>query len=133
MNITEQKKRLRERIAKKKQSYSQRELLNFSEEVISTLELTEVFQNAKNVLAYYSMSDEVNTHEWLKKHGLQKHFLLPVVNNGELILKKFVSEESMSTSAYGIKEPVGDTFPESEYDKIDLVIVPGVAFDRTLN
>lgn len=78
MNITEQKKRLRERIAQKKQSYSQRELLNFSEEVISTLELTEVFQNAKVVLAYYSMSDEVNTHEWIKKHGLQKHFLLPV-------------------------------------------------------
>ena len=120
MNITEQKKRLRERIAQKKQSYSQRELLNFSEEVISTLELTEVFQNAKVVLAYYSMSDEVSTHEWIKKYCLQKHFLLPVVNNGELILKKFVSEESMSTSAYGIKEPVGDTFPESEYDKIDL-------------
>lgn len=133
MNITEQKKRLRERIAQKKQSYSQRELLNFSEEVISTLELTEVFQNAKVVLAYYSMSDEVSTHEWIKKYCLQKHFLLPVVNNGELILKKYVSEESMSTSAYGIKEPVGVTFTESEYGKIDLVIVPGVAFDRTLN
>lgn len=133
MNITEQKKRLRERIAKKKQSYSQKELLNFSEEVISTLELTEVFQNAKVVLAYCSMSDEVNTHEWIKKYGLQKHFLLPVINNGELILKKYVSEESMLTSAYGIKEPVGHAFSDSEYDKIDLVIVPGVAFDRTLN
>lgn len=133
MNITEQKKRLRERIAKKKQSYSQRELLNFSEEVMSTLELTEVFQNAKVVLAYYSMPDEVNTHEWIKKHGFQKHFLLPVVNNSELILKKYLSEESMSISDYGIKEPVGDTFPESEYGKIDLVMVPGVAFDRTLN
>ena len=133
MNIAERKKKLRLKVAEIKQSYSQIELQNFSEEVISTLELTELFQNAKVVLAYYSMPDEVNTHKWIKKHGSQKHFLLPVVNNSELILKKYVSEEKMSTSAYGIKEPVGDTFPESEYDKIDLVIVPGVAFDRKLN
>ena len=37
----------------------------------------------------------------------------------------------MQTSGFGIKEPTGETF--LEYDKIDLVIVPGVAFDRTLN
>ena len=133
MNIAEQKKELRARIVKKKQSYSPSELLNFSQEVMSTLELMEVFQGAKVVLAYYSMPDEVNTHEWIKKQSFQKHFLLPVVNNSELILKKYLSEESMSTSAYGIQEPMGDTFPEWEYDKIDLVVVPGVAFDRMLN
>lgn len=133
MNIVEQKKKLRTRVVEIKQSYSQRELQNLSEEVISTLELTEVFQNAKVVLAYYSMSDEVNTHEWIKRHHWQKQFLLPMVNNSELVLKRYVSEESMLTSGFGIEEPLGNTFPEQEYDKIDLVIVPGVAFDRTLN
>ncbi|MEA4904597.1 MAG: 5-formyltetrahydrofolate cyclo-ligase [Petrimonas sp.] len=133
MNIVEQKKKLRTRVVEIKQSYSQRELQNLSEEVISTLELTEVFQNAKVVLAYYSMSDEVNTHEWIKRHHWQKQFLLPMVNNSELVLKRYVSEESMLTSDFGIEEPLGNTFPEQEYDKIDLVIVPGVAFDRTLN
>ncbi len=130
-DIIEQKKTLRKKVAEKKRSYSQKKLQDLSEEVISTLELTEVFQNAKVVLAYYSMADEVNTHELIKKHRLQKQFLLPMVNNDELIVKKYVSEESMQTSGFGIKEPTGETF--LEYDKIDLVIVPGVAFDRALN
>lgn len=131
MDISSHKKILRKKIVEIKQSYSKKELQELSEETISTLELTEVFQNAKVILAYYSMSDEVNTHELIKKYHLQKQFLLPIVNNGELVLKEYVSEESMITSGFGIKEPVGDTF--LEYDKIDLVIVPGVAFDRTLN
>ncbi len=131
MDISSHKKILRKKIVEIKQSYSKKELQELSEETISTLELTEVFQNAKVILAYYSMSDEVNTHELIKKYHLQKQFLLPIVNNGELVLKEYVSEESMITSGFGIKEPVGITF--LEYDKIDLVIVPGVAFDRTLN
>ncbi|MDO5664675.1 MAG: 5-formyltetrahydrofolate cyclo-ligase [Bacteroidia bacterium] len=131
IDIFSQKKILRKKIAEIKQSYSEKKLQDLSEEVISTLELTEAFQKAEVVLAYYSMSDEVNTRELIKKYHLQKQFLLPIVNKGELILKKYVSEESMLTSDFGIREPVGDIF--LEYDKIDLVIVPGVAFDNTLN
>ncbi|MGI6047328.1 MAG: 5-formyltetrahydrofolate cyclo-ligase [Petrimonas sp.] len=130
-DIFSQKKVLRKKIAEIKQSYSEKELQNLSEEVISTLELTEVFQKAKIVLAYYNLPDEVNTHELIRKYHLQKQILLPMVNNSELVLKKYVSEESMITSDFGIKEPMGEAF--LEYDKIDLVIVPGVAFDRTLN
>lgn len=131
IDIFSRKKILRKKVAEIKQSYSEKELQDLSEEVISTLELTEVFQKAKVVLAYYSMSDEVNTHELIKRHHLQKQFLLPMVNKSELVVRKYVSDESMLTSGFGIKEPVGDTF--LEYDKIDLVIVPGVAFDHTLN
>lgn len=125
------KKALRKKVADLKSTFTEKELLNLSEEVISTLNLVDVFQNAKIVLAYYSMPDEVDTHRLIKTHHSQKQFLLPVVNNDELILKKYISEESMLTSDYGIKEPTSDTF--LEYDQIDLVIVPGVAFDRTLN
>lgn len=130
-DIILQKKILRKKIVEIKQSYSKKELQELSEETISTLELTEVFQNAKVILAYYSMSDEVNTHELIKKYQSEKQFLLPLVENDELILKKYISEKSMMISGFGIKEPTGEIF--LEYDKIDMVIVPGVAFDRTLN
>lgn len=130
-DIFSQKKILRKKIVEIKKSYSEQELRDLSEEVISTLEHTEVFQNAKVVLAYYSMPDEVFTLEMIRKYKSQKLFLLPIVENNELILKKYTSEETMLISAFGIKEPVGEVF--SDYDKIDLVIVPGVAFDRTLS
>ncbi len=130
-DIFSQKKKVRKEIVEIKKSYSEKELRDLSDEVISTLELTEVFQNAKVVLAYYSMPDEVCTHELIQKYQNEKQFLLPIVDNNELILKKYTSEETMLISAFGIKEPVGEVF--SDYEKIDLIIVPGVAFDRTLS
>lgn len=130
-DIFAKKKLLRKKVASVKQSYSRKELDAFSEEVICTLELTELFQKAKVVCVYYSMQDEVDTRELIKKYAEQKQFVLPVVNNNELILKKYVSEANLSVSTYGIKEPEGEIF--SDYDAIDLVIVPGVAFDRALN
>lgn len=130
-DIIHQKRDLRKRIAETKKLHSEKELREFSREVISTLELTEVFQNAKVVLVYYSMADEVNTRELIRKHQSQKQFLLPTVHNNELILKEYDSEENMLLSGFGINEPVGELF--SDYDKINLVIVPGVAFDRALN
>ena len=131
LDIFSRKKQLRKRVAEIKRSYSDKELRCFSEDIISTLELTEVFQKANVVLAYHSMADEVNTHQLLNNHFVHKQFLLPMVNNNELILKKYSSLGNLTVSDYGIKEPVGEIF--SDYDKIDLVVVPGVAFDRALN
>ena len=54
-----------------------------------------------------------------------KVMLLPSVEGDELVLKKL--GKSMVKGAYGILEPEGsETFTELE--KIDVVIVPGVAF-----
>lgn len=127
----ELKKELRKQVANVKKSFSASQLQTLSEEVISTLELTDVFQRAQLVLVYHSLPDEVHTHGLIKEYVRDKQFLLPVVHNNELILRKYTTTEELMVSNYGIKEPTGEIF--SNYDKIDLVIVPGVAFDRKLN
>lgn len=44
------------------------------------------------------------------------------------MLRLFTSEEEMKTGAFGISEPTGLTF--DKLDEIDLIIVPGMAFDK---
>lgn len=130
-DIFSQKKAFRKKVVAAKKSFSAEELSFFSEEAVSTLELTEVFQTAKIILAYHSLPDEVCTHNLLKKYHKEKTFLLPVVQGDDLILKTYCADEDMPVSSYGIQEPCGEIF--SDYNKIDMVLVPGVAFDRKLN
>ena len=60
---------------------------------------------------------------------MNKTVYLPVVSGAELRLGSYRGEGSLSCGAFGIKEPAGCT--HAEY--IDVVVVPGVAFDRGLN
>jgi 5-formyltetrahydrofolate cyclo-ligase len=126
------KEDVRADIKLKKSELSPAQLDELSEEVIEVLECMEMFANAKCVLIYYSLHDEVQTHRFIEKYFQEKRFLLPVVKGGELEIRDFNGLHQMEkSSSFGILEPVGDAFVD--YDKIDLVIVPGVAFDRELN
>mgnify|MGYP000919801634 FL=1 len=125
------KQALRDQVAAKKGTLSPAELRFFSSEVISTLELTSLFQDATRILIYYSIPGEVETHDFIDKYREDKSFILPVVKGNELALKEFTSSEEMIKSSFGIFEPTGNEF--IDLDRIDLVVVPGVAFDRELH
>ncbi|MBZ4674841.1 MAG: 5-formyltetrahydrofolate cyclo-ligase, partial [Dysgonamonadaceae bacterium] len=132
MKIGGSKHVLRKEIVEAKKRFSAEQLRDFSNEVIQTLELTSLFQQAQNVLSYYSLVDEVDTHKLMSDYAHSKRFVLPVVKGEELLLKEFRLGQKMKKGALGISEPEGgDEFVD--FDSIDLIIVPGVAFDRKLN
>ncbi len=131
MNITEEKNKIRKKISSLKKAFSENQLLEFSQEVISSLESLEEFQKAEYIFCYYSMKDEVDTRELISKYAHQKKFILPVIVGDNLILKEYKSDGEMEKVIFGILEPQGEEF--INYKKIDLVIVPGVAFDEQKN
>lgn len=48
------------------------------------------------------------------------------------MLRKYVGEDKLThENSFNIKEPIGEDF--DEYDKIDLAIIPGMAFDKYHN
>ncbi|HKM44376.1 MAG TPA: 5-formyltetrahydrofolate cyclo-ligase [Dysgonamonadaceae bacterium] len=125
------KHKLRKEISKTRAIYSEEQLKQFSEDIFKILEQTQVFSDAKYILAYYSFPGEVFTHDFIEKHTKNKIIVLPVVKNDVLVLKEFNGVGKMEKSAFGILEPVGKEF--TDYSKIDLAIVPGMSFDRSLN
>lgn len=124
----ELKKQIRKQIAQKKAQYSLRELKQLSEVLLNHLEQYPDFQQAQYVLLYHSLNDEVQTHEFIEKWKENKQIILPVVTGDTLELRYYTGKQDLQTGSFGIEEPTGKLF--TEYDKIDLAIIPGVSFDK---
>lgn len=130
-NIQEKKSLLRKEVSSIKKKYTLEELHERSLEVLSIVEISGVFQNAKNIFIYNSMEDEVQTFDFIHKWAKEKNFYLPVVIDDDIVFRSCTSSVQFKESNFGIMEPVGDNF--TEYKKVDLIIIPGVAFDRKKN
>ena len=102
-----------------------------SAEILAALEAHPAFRAASIVLLYYSLKDEVDTHEFVRKWSREKLVLLPVVKGEELEPRVSTGPEDLATGAYGIGEPTGELF--TDYAAIDFAVIPGVAFDATGN
>lgn len=123
-----EKKELRKYIRELKKKYTAEEKKLMSAEVWKKLEQNEHFQQATTILAYWSLGDELCTHEFIKRWAREKTFLLPCVKGDELELRYFDGEEKLCPGeGYAIPEPVGKLF--TDFNRIDLILVPGMAFD----
>ncbi len=98
-----------------------------SADVLSRLEAHPVFRQAHTILLYHSLPDEVCTHDFIRKWSAYKQVLLPVVAGNDLELRRYTGPADLKKGAYGIEEPVGEPF--TDYNSIDLAVIPGVAFD----
>lgn len=125
------KDKLRKEIAESKKLYTTEDLLQMSEEVFSVIEITGVFNDASKICIYNAMTDEVATRPLIDRWIDQKEFYLPVVQNDEIVLRRFEKETTFEKNTLGILEPIGKNF--TDYSKLDLIIIPGVAFDRKSN
>ena len=97
--------------------------------MLEKLEQLPCFTQAKTILLYHSLSDEVHTHDFVEKWKERKTILLPVVVGNELELRKYTGKQDLCVGSYGIEEPTGEIF--TDFDQIDLGIIPGVSFDTT--
>ena len=123
-----EKKELRRQIKTLKAQYSLDEKKELSRLVWRQLESHALFRDARIVLLYWSMDDEVYTHDYVLKWADSKKILLPCVKGDVLELREFRDMESLRPGeSFGIPEPVGELF--TDYASIDAIVVPGVAFD----
>lgn len=119
---------IRQRIRSLKVLLDEMDRISCSEAVFQRLENSAAFQLAEKVLMYHSLPDEVDTKRFLKKWKEKKQFFLPRVNGVNLELLPY-DESRLEIGSFHIEEPVGDnTYPVED---IELIVVPGVAFDRS--
>lgn len=125
-----EKAKIRRRIRNKKNILSDMEKVQSSSTVFEKIEALPEFITAKSVLLYWSLPDELPTHSFIVKWCKQKQMLLPMVKGDKMLIKPFTSTDELRRSDMGIWEPE----TQKEYMKqIDLVIAPGIAFDKKKN
>ncbi len=93
-------------------------------------------QKARSILFYVSMPGEVDTSAMIEKAIFTgKRVALPIVeqNQRKLIPTVILSMEDAHKGTYGIAEPHFDPDKALALKDLDAVVVPGLAFDRSLH
>lgn len=126
------KKELRKHIRAAKGAVTLCEKLQRSEKIMHWVEELDCFMKADTVLAYWSMDDEVQTHDFVNRWYERKRVLLPCVEGDDLLLRQYTGSDCLRAGEqFGIGEPTGPLFTDLE--GVQVIVVPGVAFDRKCN
>lgn len=103
------------------------EIANRSKRVQKMLLNSKEFESAKTIGAYYAFGSEVKTDMIIEQaRSLGKRVALPSVEGEGLTFYELSSGKYLVKGRFGIMEPL----PYRPVDRIDLIVVPGVAFDR---
>jgi len=126
--IREDKQGMRRHIRMLVGAMTQERMLLESDRIWARLEQTDMFRKATDILIYWSMADEVPTPAFIEKWAGSKRFYLPSIQGDNLVVKHYEGADGLiSGEQFGIPEPDGPQV--DNLDAIDLVIVPGRAFD----
>ena len=125
-----EKQHIRSRIKNQKSLLTEKERRDAAQRVFETLERSAAFMLADRILMYHSLPDELSTHEFIDKWSGRKRFFLPRVNGVNLELLPY-GRTALRLGAFQIEEPQGDEVTPAEL--MELIVVPGVAFDRRGN
>jgi len=95
---------------------------------------TKVFKEAKIIMFYIAFNGEVDTEEMIKEARLlNKIIAVPVCKKNRITIRPCVLDNNapLKKGPYGVCEPA--VKKSISLKNIDLVIVPGVAFDKKGN
>ena len=125
------KRTLRQFIRSQKALYSPEQLAEMSSNIISRLVQHPLYREANTILLYHSLPDEVCTHSLIQEAFKNKTVLLPTVVGDELELHIYTPSAVTHTGAFDIVESDGPRF--TDFESIDLAVIPGMAFDAQGN
>ena len=128
-NLSKQKDYVRSYIYEKRTCLSDDDIEEKSRRISENLTSLERFKNSSRIALYFPFRKEVTTQEIFSKSlesGKEVYF--PRVNGESLSFHRVDRLDQLQPGRFGIPEPRSDSF-SVEPEKLDLVIVPGVAFD----
>lgn len=127
MRIRSKQAALRNIDAQKRRIMTHDEVLEQSHKIVAHIEHMHTFKDAKTIMVYYPIHNEVDLRSLVHKYADEKTFLLPATT-GKKTMEVRVYEKGapLVKGRFGIPEPHTAAYT----GPIDLIFVPGVAFDR---
>ncbi len=130
MNKKNLKEELRKEILKLRDQLIDSEHKIQSEIILKKLKEINHFKKAKKILFYFPIRKEVNTVPLIEKSFLSKEIFLPKIQKEKKIsIHKVNSLRELEPGKHNIPEP-SDICKEIDSSELDLVIMPGVAFNK---
>lgn len=136
MDIKLEKKKIRDKILEERKKLNSQNIEEISDIIINKVKDLDSYHKSKNIFIYVDFKNEVETKKFIKYMlSDNKKVIIPYTDtkNTNIIPVEIKNlEEDVKVSSYGYLEP-NNNETSIDIDKIDLIIVPGVAFDKRLN
>ncbi|MFN5540518.1 MAG: 5-formyltetrahydrofolate cyclo-ligase [Candidatus Melainabacteria bacterium] len=124
--------------AKAKQIFSSLNLKDLSLKLNSILSESDIWQNARSILCYSSLRDEIDLSETINLlRKANKNIFLPKVlsNSIDLSINPHSNPCAYTQLAHQLNELNGQAITESfklefDFSKLDLLFIPGLMFDE---
>ena len=119
-------------VKKRREDASKIQAAEMSARICERIVAMAEYLRAKRILCYAALPDEVQTGGLLReilRSGRQLY--LPRTRGSDLEIARVTAGMKMERGAYGVLEPVTDEL--AQIGEMDLVLAPGVAFDREGN
>lgn len=101
---------------------------DLSTRIVSRVINFDVYKKANVIALYKSMASEVDTTD-LINNSKNKIILLPKIVNEKMEFILISNDTKYTKSNFGVMEPIGNIY----MGNIDLIIIPGVSFDKERN
>lgn len=129
----EDKKILRKKIQEKLKKISDLDRKKYEEILYKKLFENKVFKFSKTIAVTIPFGTEINTYPIIKKLLDEKRVVCAPIckkENREMIFYKITSLDNLVEGNYGIKTPPKVDENIIKKENIDLILVPGVGFDK---
>lgn len=123
------KPELRTYIKQLKKQHTKEQLAEQSSKILEKLEKNVTFIQSEKVMLYSSLPDEVQTQEFLQKWCSKKSIILPTVVGDDIVPVEMTADTDFVVGDFNILEPNAEPYRGD----FDLIVVPGVAFDKKGN
>jgi 5-formyltetrahydrofolate cyclo-ligase len=127
------KKALRKELLIKRENLTEEEILKKSNLIANSIYNSKVYRDAKTIMTYISFKNEVYTHNIIKKSIIEnKKIVVPITipETKELKISQVLDFNELEIGYYNILTPKKEFLRYIDPKDIDLVLVPGVAFDK---
>ena len=132
MAIFNDKKTLRKELLTKRKNIDVIEKEEMDKKILNKFYESKYYRESKNIFIYISYDSEINTKEIINKSLIDnKKIYVPRTEFKTRLMDavEITSLDDLIESEYGILEPSIDE-PHIEPNELDLIVVPGVGFDR---
>ncbi len=128
------KRELRSIYMKKRSAISEDSIKSMSKLIESSLFSLDLYKNSSVIMTYVNFGNEVITENIIRHSlNLEKTIGVPITipKTRELIVSELRDfDKELELGVYNILTPKKEYIREIKPSKIDLVLVPGIAFDR---
>jgi len=132
------KSQIREGTLLKRRNLEPKWIDNTSAYIVDRLLSTEYFKNSKYIMSYINFGNEVSTSKLFDSYILNiKKICVPIICDSHNCIRMEASRiynvSQLAIGKYGILEPKYDACQVISPHMLDMVVVPGVAFDFAKN